>query len=529
MRLAARMLALAILCLSFSASALAQKEERTIGKIVNGATAAPGQLMQVYLSGASDRAMPPLAADRFEVLVIQDGVSHVAQVRSAWTSIANLSPSSARDKAPDSNEQIAAMQPVQVIMFTVPQKLHEGNAVAVVNDRGRRRDEFNFKVANQPPPPHIFIIGQVVTTLSMQIPHPTPEDLKPRPAPTLSFARGEETQLRLMPLIDPETPDSAVLVTFKQGAFQREVKATVTRGKAIDASVPGTITFAPDLYTVSVRTPQELEVGPAEIEVRLRANGLTSEPGKEKAVIIDTKSADGAQPVAPPITNLGKSRIGIGQLVQVAIENARWLEPDPMKTMVVLEQGARRLELKPELNSSKYASRSGQMMPVVLTARVNDTVIGEAMVRVYNPARGEQAGLSEGVQIEIINEVLPPAVINVTETSKQDIAMLSAMREAALKVGHDLREYNPRYRYVTIRATGLDYNPNFVRIQFQQGGRTFILAFADFSLTAGDKTVVRLPDEIKPGLVQVTIQNKGMGRLSEPVNATLEVKQAGTQ
>jgi len=49
--------------------------------------------------------------------------------------------------------------------------------------------------------------------------------------------------------------------------------------------------------------------------------------------------------------------------------------------------------------------------------------------------------------------------------------------------------------------------------------------YEDFSLTMDDRLVVRVPDAVKPGSVQLTIQNKGASGLSDPVIATVEITQ----
>lgn len=115
-------------------------------------------------------------------------------------------------------------------------------------------------------------------------------------------------------------------------------------------------------------------------------------------------------------------------------------------------------------------------------------------VRVYNPAKGETDGLSEPTAIEIVDEVVPPLGINVSEAGKQELAMLRALRAEALKQGREFHDYDPDARYATIRAIGLDYNPHYIRVKFEQGDRQFILKYEDFSLTMDDRLVVRVPD-----------------------------------
>jgi hypothetical protein len=229
---------------------------------------------------------------------------------------------------------------------------------------------------------------------------------------------------------------------------------------------------------------------------------------------------------APRINDFHPDKVGIGQVVHLFVSDPRQLQPDPEKVMVVLEQEGQRVELKPEQNSARYM---GSQSPLTyLAVRLGKEITGKATLRVWHPLRGV-GSLSEPVSIEIVNEVLAPEVIKVTEAARQDIAQLSAMREQVMKTGREFKEYDPKSRYVTILANGLDHNPNYTRIVFQQGGRSYLLKFDDYSLFMGDRTVVRLPDQIRPGEVTVTIQNRGADRLSVPVVRTFEVTEPSRQ
>jgi len=350
---------------------------------------------------------------------------------------------------------------------------------------------------------------------------PTPEDLK-QARSEIRLERGHDTEILVQPLIDPEVPGSGVQVVLKQGNLTKTVNAQVTRKEAAE-STGNTVTFGPARYVITVRAPEELELGPAHLEARLSVNGQVSEPGSADVLITDSLgNAGNGDQLKPHLANLGEKRVGIGQTITLAID-ARWLAPDPSKTLIVLEQGSERVELKPELNTAARGGRVSANAAAILIARVDDDLTGKVNVRVYNPARGEQQGLTDGIPIEIVEEVVPPLAIKVSEASKQDLAMLRALRSESLKQGRDFHEYDPDARYVTIQAIGLDHNPNFVRITFEQSGRKFTLKYADYSLTMGDRLVVRVPDAINAGSVQLTIQNSAGDRLSDPVITTVEI------
>ncbi len=531
MRLCTKVMAITFLLTLAGSVANAQKSEIKINHALTETRAAFGQMMELKLEGVDDQIMP-IPADKFEVMVRQNGVTHQAKVRSASSfmipakMIAKAPPSDeSRSKAVDSIEQIDGMKNFHIVLFTIPQKLVEGVASVIVTYRGRQSDEFNFHVVSRPLTPKIIVSIKTVTSSPHMMPN-APNIEKSR-LPNLTFERGRETELDIKPLIDPETPDSAVLVTFRQGTSSFETTAKVTRHEGVEQRA-GSVAFAPPRYDVTVKAPEGLLAGAVQLEVRLRANGQTSDAGSINAVVTDAASGtDNPADVAPLITGLDRSTIGIGQAFYISINDAQRLGPDPSKTLVILEQDSSRIELKPDSNSALHFKSQGFSAPAMLLVRVGKELTGKVTVKVYNPARGEQAGMSAGVLIDIINEVLPPTVENITEASKQDIALLKALREQALKAGYDFKEYDPEARYVAIQATGLDPNPNFLRVQFEQGGQKFILKFSDFSVTANGRNVVRLPASIKPGEVQVTIQNLGAGRMSKAVIYTFEVTQIG--
>lgn len=516
-----------LVLLALSEVAFAQKSDLRIDGISYAAGAVPGQMVTVFVAGLSEQPGPPIPLDRFQVAVTQDGVAHQAKVRSVALGFMNprvptTPPSSPPEKFPDLNEQLSGMQPYQSVMFTVPPGLHEGDAAVAVSYRGRRSNEFTLKITSQLPKPRIAYTLAVATMVSRPAPI-DPADLKNK-TPTLRLERGRNNALSISPLIDPEAPDAGVLVTFKQGSLIREVSAKVIRRDGTEHQGT-TIIFAPIRYEVSVPTPDELQLGAAQIEVRLKLNGQISEPEFADVLITDSSGdAGGASAYRPRPTILGEQKIGFGQALQVSID-AKWLDPDPSKTLIVLEQGSKRFEVKPEFNTATHRARLSELAPAVLFVRLQEDLLGKASLRVHNPARGERDGLSESVPIEIVEEVVPPLAIKVGEAEKQDITMLRALRDARLKQGRDFPEYDPQARYVTIQAIGLDYNPNYIRVKFEQGGRQFTLKYEDFSLTMGERLVVRVPDAIQPGSIKLTVQNKGKGRWSDPVIATVEITQ----
>ncbi|MEW6129707.1 MAG: hypothetical protein AB1757_21895 [Acidobacteriota bacterium] len=504
-----------------SSVTLAQKSEIRIVKKVTSAEAFPGQLLQLYVDGISSNPMTLIPSERFQVVVTQEGVSYQAKVRSAAATMLNMKVlqqrNSSAEKTSEPNKETlpAELATFQGVLFTVPQGLREGEATAVVIYRDKRSDEFQFKVVNKPLTPKIWFAVKTV-----EIPQNLPTNKLPgKTPPKPIFERGQEEEINLTPLVDPETPDSAVLVTFKQSAIKREVFARVERNdpKFIDDRQ---MNFGAPRYIVTVTTPLDLLPGEAEMEVRLRAHGFVSEPDSVKIEVADFTKAEVLKPV---IMSLSQSRIGVGQSVMVFVNDIKRLVPNPMETRIILEQNSQRIVLKPERNSAEFMPGQDVSLPVFLVIRIGKELIGNVTLRVFNPARGEQAGLSDSIPLEIVNEVVPPTLKKVNEATNQDLSPLRMMRQMAIDAGRDFPEYNPNARYVTITAFGLDFDPNNLRIRFIQGGKEFTLKFADYSVSLNEMFIVRLPDEIIPGLVQVAIQNKADGRWSEAVTKEFEV------
>ena len=523
-----RVMMLAVFTLALCQAGFAQRG----GLAIEGSTATegafPGQMMELFVAGFGAQLGPAIPIERFQVLVTQGGATHKAQVRAAALGLMNpraFNPTAApAEKVPDISEQMAGAKPYQLVTFTVPLDLQEGEASVVVKYRDRQSNDFKIKIVKHFPKPQLAIMLQIPMT-SAKIGPPIPDDVKMGTRRVLRIERGVEAELNVRPLLDPEVPHSGLVVTFTQGSFTKAVDARIVRREGTEAS-GATVIFAPIRYQVLVRVPEELELGSARIEVRLKLREQLSEPASEEVLITDSSGIAGsADRTKPVITNIGERRIGIGQAVKVSID-PKWLEPDPSKTLIVLEQGSTRIELKPEMNSAARRARLSVETPAILVARIEDEdLTGKVDVRVYNPARGKQDGLSEAAPIEIVDEVVPPLGIKVGEAGREELGILRALRDERLKQGREFREYDPDTRYVTIRAIGLDYNAHYIRVKFEQGGQQFVLKYEDFSLSIDERLVVRVPDAIKPGSVQLTIQNKGASGLSDPVIATVEITQ----
>jgi hypothetical protein len=487
----------------------AQPETLTVSQIYP-ATAAPGQLINVAIAGLNQITSASTVEVLLRVEVIQDGITYEPPIRH----VAAMMLSTTR-KGNDSKKIVSPLQLRQVVTFAMPSGTHAGTANIIVSFVDRHSSPLRFEVVDRPKP---FLSAMTPGVGSLEIPERS-SDL-----PKLKLERGSEVPVPVYPLVDTDEPANGIIVTFRQGGSNLESNAKVVYRDLEERVRGNTRTFTSGWVEARVRVPKGLGLGEASMEVRLRANGQLSEPLSVPVIIVDyVESPPGDSNIKPHIVGISAARIGAGQLLQLALDDRGSLEPEPGKAEIVLEQGHYRERLKPEMNSAALTARRERGLPAVLDVRLDTELRGEVLVRVLNPARGEEGGLSDGKPIELVDDVLPPAAVFARESTDQDLFPLRQMREIAIRNGHEFRDYNPTSRYVTISAKGLDTNPNYVRITFEQDGRVSTLSFADFSMTMGDLTIVRLPTIIHPGSAMITIQNKGRDRMSEPVSRTLEI------
>jgi len=211
------------------------------------------------------------------------------------------------------------------------------------------------------------------------------------------------------------------------------------------------------------------------------------------------------------------TRVGAGQSIHLSIDRRRALEPSPKETQVIVEQDNARYFATIEKNSALIGPSKESDAPVAFFVRTTRQLIGRVQVRVLNPLRGEQSGMSAPVPLEIVDEVLPPDVSGVAESTAAELERLRQMDAAQKEAGREFHAYDPERRYLTIRARGLDYNPKFVRITLEQGDEEFELSPDDFSLYSNEALIVQLPEDLTAGNVKFTIENSDGERYSTPV------------
>lgn len=495
-----------------------QQSSFTVAGIKPYDKAVPGQVMEVMIEGLGSGATPMVfPVTDFKVEVSQDGITQTAKVRiTKFTMVREANPQASNTNTIDINGM--KMRPYQVVSFVVPQGLHPGPAEVVVSYKGQRGNSVGMEIVEKPLTP-------VVGTTSALTVSGTPPDRSPKKLEGNDLGwrleRGATARIFIRPMVDPDDPNAAVLIRFKQGTDNYDAVTRITSTPARVEKRDRGVGFMAAREELEVDVPAALTLGKAEVEIRLKANGQVSDAVTMVATITDmTRVAEAPNVSAPRVLILTPNKVGAGQSLHISIDHRRTLEPSPAETQVIIEQGNARYFATIEQNSILFGPSKEPDAPVSLFVRTTRQLIGRVQLRVLNPLRGEQTGLSAPVPLEIVDEVLPPELISVSESTDADLDRLREMYEAQKQAGRDFSSYDPNRRYLTVRARGVDYNPNFVRITLEQADQKFTLSRGDFSLYTIDALIVRVPKGLEGGEVKLTIENSDGDRYSTPVTKT---------
>jgi hypothetical protein len=486
--------------------------------------AAPGLIMELRVEGFSERFISTPVGGELRIELTQDGSTQAVSARTA-------SPILIRERPVGGDTGAAPMmKSYQGITFVVPRGLHAGEAEVVVTYRKQRSAPFRLNIVERPLPPVIGSAG-VITIAPASLPMPT-HTVEPvtRARLGLKFERGaRHVEMHVRPLTDPKDAESAVLIRFKQGGTFYDTEARVVHQDRRDEPLSnGGMRFMPsrDVLELDV-VPELLAPGEAEIEVRLRAAGQTSDAVLVPVTITDAERAyESPKESAPRVLAVTPQRVGAGQALIISVDRRRALDPDPSKARIIFEgpDGARRT-IKPESNSAVLKPDTPADAPVLLIVRAPEGLVGTAQVRLLNPARADYEGASsEPVQVEIVAEPQPPELLGVAESSKEEMSQIRQMAEAEARAGRRLNSYEASARYVTIRANGLEYNPRFLRVRMEQEGHAAVtLGPGDFLLFSNNSVIVRVPKEMGAGRVRLSVENRGASGYSAPVAKTFEL------
>lgn len=501
-------------------AASAQSQRFRVVRVAPYDQAASGEIMELEVEGLGSVGAPlMLTAEDFKLTITQDGIAQEARIRTVVPMLKS-EPRRPDDKAAVGPEGMK-MRAVQSIRFVVPGGLHAGETELSLSYKGQTGNSISLTILEKPLRPTVASLAVMTVNTSAL---PVPGQRLPNSDLGWRLERGSVTELFVNPLTDPDDPNSAVLVRFKQGGNVLETTARVKSSPNEVRSRGRAIGFFPARDVLEVDVPAGLVVGPVELEIRLRANGQESEPAKVNATITDANQSTGAATLnAPRLLLVAPTRVGAGQSMLLSLDYRRTLDPDPTKTMVVIEQGTARYLITPERSSVDFDRNRAQDAPVMIFMRTTKDIIGKAQVRVFNQLRDQQSGMSEPIPIEILSEPLAPEIGGVNVATQKELAHLRQMYEMATRAGSKFTEYDPASNYLTIRVRGIDFNPRYVRISLAQDKKTFTLAPVDFSSYSNDVLVVRLPRELKAGEATLIIENRGVDSFSPAASKTFEV------
>ena len=512
-----KLLLLVLLILTTTINVRPQQSSFTVASIRPYDKAVPGQVMEVLIEGLGSGAGPMVIPETdFKVEVLQDGIVQKAKVRiTKFTMIREANPERSNKNAVDFAGM--KMRSYQAVSFVVPKGLHPGPSEVVVSYKGKRGNAIGMEIIEKPLTP---VVGtSSVLAAGGMAPERTSEVKLEENDFGWRLERGTTARLYINPLVDPDDPNSAILIRFKQNGNNYDaVTRVMTSPSRVENRSRGPA-FHAAREDLEVDVPAALTAGKAQVEIRLKASGQIGDAVTLTALITDvTRSAETPAVSAPRVLAATPNRIGAGQALLISIDHRRTLEPSPKETQVIVEQENVRYFATIEQNSAVLNPGTQQDEPVALFARTTQQLIGRVQIRILNPLRGEQTGLSAPVAVDIVDEVLPPELISVGESTDADLARLREMYETQKRAGKEFPAYDPNSHYLTIRARGVDYNPTFVRITLEQADRKFTLETDDLSSYSGDALVVRVPKDLTGGNVKLTIENFGGERYSAPVS-----------
>ena len=508
-------LTLVLLMLTASLTVQSQQSSFTVAGIKPYDKAVPGQIMEVLIEGLGSGATPTIIpATDFNVEVSQDGVTQTAKVRLVtFTMIREATPETSNRNTIDYAGM--KMSVYQAVKFVVPKGLHPGAAEVVASYKGQRGNSVGLEIIEKP-------LTAVVGTTSVLAIGGMPPDRTSDKLEGNDFGwrleRGTTARVSVNPLVDPDDPNAAILIRFKQGGNDYDAVTRITSTPARVENRGRGVGFMAAREELEVDVPAALTLGKAEVEIRLKANGQVSDAVTLTATITDTtRAAEAPNVSAPRVLAVTPKRVGAGQSILISIDQRRTLEPSPKEARVIVEQENARYFATIERNSALFGPGKEPDAPVAFIVRTTRELIGRVQIRVLNPLRGEQTGLSAPVPLEIVDEVLPPELTNVREATDNDLVRLKQMYEVQKQAGREFPEYDPNRRYLMLQVRGIDYNPKFVRITLEQADKKFTLSFADFSSYSSEGLIVRLPQALTSGNVKLTIENSGGDRYSTPV------------
>jgi hypothetical protein len=301
--------------------------------------AVPGQVMEVLIEGLGSVEGPMVLPESdFKVEVSQDGVKQKAKVR--LTKFTMIREMKTDGPAKPNSVHFAGMKmrAYHAVGFVVPKGLHPGPAEVIASYKGKRGNPVAMEIVEKPLPP---VVGTTaVLAVGGMAPERTSEMKVEGNDLGWRLERGSTATVSVNPLVDPDDPNSAILIRFKQGGNEYDA---ITRVLSTPAKVENRsrgVGFMAAREELQLEVPAALTLGKAQIEIRVKANGQVSDPVNITATITDaTRVAETPNLSAPRVLAVTPQKVGAGQSLLISVDQRRALEPSPKETQVVIEQG----------------------------------------------------------------------------------------------------------------------------------------------------------------------------------------------
>src|SRR6266480_2622890 len=249
----------------FSSFTLAQQSSAIhVVQIAPYDKAVPGEIMELLVEGLEGDASPlMLPVEDFKLTVLQDGASQDAKIRTVTVTLRS-DPRPMDDAKAQAGPGGLKMRSFQSVNFVVPGGLHPGEAELTLSYRGQSGNSIGLTIVEKPLRPVIGSVA-VMTINASSLPPPNRihgNDLGWR------LERGSTARVSVSPLTDPEDPNSAVVVRFKQGDVYYDAQTRVTNQPFRVENRNRGVGFFPARDILEVDVPAALTMGPADVEIR---------------------------------------------------------------------------------------------------------------------------------------------------------------------------------------------------------------------------------------------------------------------
>jgi hypothetical protein len=123
----------------------------------------------------------------------------------------------------------AKMRVYHAVSFVVPKGLHPGPAEVVASYKGQRGNPIGMEIIEKPLPP---VVGGTAVMAINGLPPVRPPDKTAGNDLGWRLERGTTATVYVNPLVDPDDPNAAVLIRFKQGGQEYDAVTRIMNSNA---------------------------------------------------------------------------------------------------------------------------------------------------------------------------------------------------------------------------------------------------------------------------------------------------------